>query len=444
MTTATSTPPSPPAAATSPAARNKPNSRFRWLISATRFVFDWVPITARGLLLLGIAWAGWYIGDKHRDVVLISASLVLAGWVAAAAVLVLLAGLWLRLRPERVPEEPLRLETDQPSATGYKPGWLSLLPVLQLDVAWSDPPGVEAAIRRRGLRLVEEVTPRRRGEFAAVRRIVRVTDLFGVAGVRVRRRWACPVHVLPGTGGVEAVPVPLNYQDGEGIAHPDGALKGDRVDQRRYTPGDPLKVVLWKAYARTGRLLVRTPERAIDEIDEVRVFLVASDDDGPRPSDEATAGAARAALESAALGRRFTFAADGDNRPADTVPDAIDRIVASGSAHGLGGEGLDRFLAEDPGAAAACLLFVPARPGRWLDLVEHTLRARPGNFQAVIGVDGVPPLSRPRGWTRLFLRSEAAPATMDELTQTCNRLQAAGVEVVVLDRASGRTLDYLA
>jgi uncharacterized protein (DUF58 family) len=409
-----------------------------------RTVLDWFPITPRGLLLLGIAASILYYADSRRDVVLLSAGLIVAGWMAAAVVLVVLAGLWLQVRLSRTPKEPLELEADQACPTGYSPGLAALVPVLSVDISWREPPGVEVATRRRGLRIVEEATARRRGEFACIRRVVRVADLFGLVRVVVRRRWKCPLRVLPSVGGVDALPLPRNLMEGEDMPHPEGGPLGDRVDQRRYEPGDPLKVVLWKALARTGRMLVRTPERALSPVDQLRVFLASSDDAGARPSDEATAGTARAALLANAFGQDYVFGADGDARAADNVRDALDRIVASGAAHGRGGEGLPQFLADAPGAVAACLLFVPARPGRWLALVEHTVRTQPGDYWAVVGVDGPLPPSRPHGWTRLLLCGLDAPATAAELAQTCNRLKAAGVKVLVLDRTAGLILDNLA
>jgi hypothetical protein len=444
MTTAIATPRTAKTARPSSAAPSKPRFRFGWLLLPARTVLDWFPVTPRGLLLLGVCAGALYYADSRRDVVLLSAGLIVAGWMALAAVLVLLAGLWLQLRREVVPEQPLELEAEQPWRTDYSPGLPALLPVLSIDVRWREPLGVEVATRRSGLRIVEEVTAHRRGEYPCVRRVVRVADLFGMVRVVVRRRWARKLRVLPGAGAVDALPLPRNYREGEETAHPEGSLHGDRVDQRRYQPGDPLKVVLWKALARTGRMLVRTPERALSPVDQLRAYLVSSDDAGARPSDEATAGTARAALLANALGDDYVFAADGDARAADNVHDAIDRIVTSGAAHGRGGDGLPRFLDGTAGPVAACLLFVPARPGRWLAIVEYTVRTRPGDYWAVVGIDGPLPACRPKGWVRLVQCGLEEPATAEEVTQTCDRLKAAGIKVLVVDRTAGRIQNEVA
>ena len=50
---------------------------------------------------------------------------------------------------------------------------------------------------------------------------------------------------------------------GDAVSHPAGRQEGELIEMRRYGPGDPLRHVLWKTYARTRRLLVRMHERAI-------------------------------------------------------------------------------------------------------------------------------------------------------------------------------------
>lgn len=413
------------------------HSVLRTIWSILAVAFGWLPITLRGAILLaGLGAAAWFIGLERQDVILKNAAVIVAGWMAISAVLVLVAGLWLQVRPERTPDEPLRLDTLTPTSSGYSPSVVTLLPVLQFDTAWKEPQGIEAAAKLRGVRLVEEVVASQRGVFPSVRRHIRVSDLFGLVRVVVRRRWDREVRVVPAGGSAGAIPAPRSYREGEGEPCPEGGPHGDRVDQRRYTPGDPLKVVLWKAFAKSGRMLVRTPERALEEVDRLRIYFVASDDAG---SDEPTAGVARAALESGAMGREFQFAADGDAATADTVDEAVKRIVASGSAHGRGGEGLARFLAEESDLSGA-ILFLPARPGAWFANVERAVRAQPALYRAIIGVDGIPTRRTSRGLGRLLARKNTG-VTRDELRDTCSRLETLGVEPVIIDRTTGRVVE---
>src|SRR5689334_22968951 len=74
-------------------------------------IVGWVPITARGAILLaGLGSAAWFIGVDRRDLVLISAGCIVAGWMSISVVLVLLASLWLQVRPQRVPPDPLDID----------------------------------------------------------------------------------------------------------------------------------------------------------------------------------------------------------------------------------------------------------------------------------------------------------------------------------------------
>ena len=63
--------------------------------------------------------------------------------------------------------------------------------------------------------------------------------------------------------------------------------------------GDPLRHILWKTFARTRRLLVRMPERAIAPQPITVAFLVAGEHDEP------TASAARLYLERGLVGKFF-------------------------------------------------------------------------------------------------------------------------------------------
>src|SRR5437773_8099985 len=104
------------------------------------------------------------------------------------------------------------------------------------------------------------------------------------------------MRILPWTGGLDHAPMLRSLAGGEEISHPLGELTGDRVDMRRYVAGDPLKLALWKIYARTGVLMVRTPERAIAPTLRVAAYLPSA------IGDEPAAAAARVAIQRGLLG----------------------------------------------------------------------------------------------------------------------------------------------
>src|SRR4029077_19754465 len=93
---------------------------------------------------------------------------------------------------------------------------------------------------------------------AEVVRSIRVSDVFGMARVIFRRRMVMDVRIEWHCGAVKPQQLFSQTNSGDAFSHPDGKPEGDLIEMRRYVPGDPLKLVLWKLYARSGQLLVRT------------------------------------------------------------------------------------------------------------------------------------------------------------------------------------------
>src|SRR5205814_5321723 len=92
---------------------------------------------------------------------------------------------------------------------------------------------------------------------------------------------------------------------GDDEAHPLGQPVGDRIEMRPYVPGDSPRTIAWKIYGRTGKLVVRAPERARIVSPRGCAYQVAG------PHDESTAAVARAVLERGFLGQEWRFGADG-------------------------------------------------------------------------------------------------------------------------------------
>ncbi|MFW6023271.1 MAG: DUF58 domain-containing protein, partial [Myxococcota bacterium] len=267
------------------------------------------------------------------------------------------------------------------------------------------------------------------------RRIV-VQDAFGLARLAVRQRDPLALRVVPDVGALGQMPVLQSFAGGEEHPHPMGLEDGDRIELRRYVPGDPARFIHWKVFGRTRRLVVRMPERALSRARRVVAYLVAGGD------DDATAGAARVATQTGALGADWTFAADGTDGEVRTPVEALEVIVRSVKARAEGAAGLRHFLdrAERQGPAAV-VVFAPPVPGAWLDRVVASARARRGRMRAVIAVDGLRPGGPGPWWRRLLVaaRSEAG-ASLLELEQVVRALEGAGCEVVLLDRPTGKRL----
>lgn len=407
-----------------------------------RSIYGWVPITPLGILVIaGLLYTIRRFTGSNTD--LIIGAVCVGGLVICAmdVLIVIAAAIWFRFwqRPGTA-DDSLTLDVGTRCETGFGFGWASLIPLISIDVRWASPVGVETDLIavRGGLR--EVVRPNKRGRADAITREITIRDWFGIARIRFRRRASLAVHLLPGAGKAAAFELIEQYRPGDTLGHPEGQPMGDYIEMRRYAPGDPLKLVLWKAYARTGNLLVRTPERAVTPTNRMLAYFV------PGDSDEASAGIARAAVEAGTLGNEVIFMAEGAHDPAGSPGEAVDQIIRSVDHQASAGSGLDRFLVrgEEAGTSAA-FLFVPPVAGAWLDRVVETLAAHDGPFQAVIGVDDVEPAREASSWWRLLFHPKTDRAvSVGNLRAVADRLDAAGVLVRIINRNTGESVELSA
>ncbi len=411
-----------------------------------RRVVDLFPLTRLGLLLIaGSAFALFRYGIARMDLILLVVGLVglgLAG-LALLATVVTAVGVHLSWRRRRGTAEALRIECDYPAVTGFSMPTLWWVPFVRLSWRW-EAPVARVRLRRRRRRLHEEVLPLRRG---AVREIVRrfeVRDTFGLARIAWRAHEERAVTLLPSVGALEQMEVVRSLAGGDAMSHPDGPAEGEPIDMRRYNAGDPIKFVLWKVFARSRQLVVRTPERAISPSRQTVAYLVAGDD------DEAAAGAARVALGSGALGADWALGADGDGRVAKQKDVALDVLARSGGARPEErGAGLGRFLEATSSTGGRAMVFVPPRKGPWVERVLSAVRARARTasgaampVELVVCTDGIVRSPRPGRLSRLALRAtdrgDAAVAHAEEVRALLRILGAARVRVVLVDRRAGR------
>jgi hypothetical protein len=409
---------------------------------SVRRISDLVPPTGRGSLVAGASAGVWAFGNHALDYVLFVVGLAGLVLVACASLFVGAAALVLsrRLRPQGVAARSL--EAGSPLRTGFRARSLGAMPLLKLRWEWLWPEGVE--VRPRLLRgwLNEEVVASRRCHVSSVRRRFTLFDVFGLARVAWEVDAAGEVMVLPNVGRLRNMPVIQSMAGGEGIPHPGGAPEGDRMDIRRYVPGDSVRNIMWKTYARTRQLNVRTPERAIARSRKTVAYLVSG------RGDEPAAAAARVAIESGVLGRKWLFGADGaGSEPTDDPGRALVAIARSGSAESaaLAGGGLGGFLdAVSSDGEVHCIVFAPARGGAWLETVLEAARRYPGSLSFVLGTDGVARSARPLLWRRLLLSAEPEAGTpAAELAGVLRRLSGAGSEALVVDRLSGRPYGHV-
>lgn len=429
------------AAAAGPRLRWAARAARRWLRAASRFV----PLTPLGVAsLLALLLTSWINGlpllfsaspadgGGHPDRIVQVLCLGGLAMLLLCFLLVLTTTGWLLARMPAA-EEALILEAGTPLRTGFRLGRPSRNALIRIAVAWEELPHVRAELLPARGGTEERATAAARDYWDSVLRCFTVSDVFGLTRLAIRRRFPQVVRCLPEFSAAPQFTLPVQYQPGDQIGHPEGQPVGDFVEMRRYAAGDPLKLILWKAYARTGKVLVRAPERAVSPTQRTLAYLVAG------PGDEPSAGIARSALASDALGTEVVFSADGAAHPAAARSEAIDQILFSVRDRHDGAVGLDRFLGQGESAGtAACVLFIPCRRGAWLERAVGALLAHRGPFQAVLGLDG-PPLADARSpwWRRLLLHASIGEQPRaGEIRAIRKALRKAACEVLVVQRRS--------
>lgn len=410
----------------------------RRLVRAERRFSDWLPITPLGLsIAIFAALVLKLFAYPEMDLVLLVVGYGCLGLVGIAALLVTGGAIRLKLvsRHYRGPDERT-LETGRSLPTGLSLPSLALVPFVLVWWEWLSPKGAGVALRARGLRLEEDVHLEERGFVRGIERRIVVQDVFGLARIAIRHEDPARLTVLPSSGALKEMPVLVTLAGGDEMPHPMGVEDGDRVELRRYAPGDPARFIHWKVYARARKLVVRVPERALTRARRTIAYLVAG------PGDEPVAGAARVAVESGTLGAEWVFGADGTAGDASEPGPAVDRIVRSIEAREEGALGLRAFIerAEKTGPASL-VLFVPPVPGPWLDRVIAILRHRAHRTRVIVATDGVDAQAEPPRWRRLLARSAERRGThAEDLDAVVRALAGARVEVLVLDRATGKKL----
>jgi hypothetical protein len=365
------------------------------------------------LLLAGAALA-WALTRVDLVVSVVAATGIAA--VAVSSIAVSIAALRTRARLTGRRGEPLVLEEGTARPTGFAVRWPVWVPWVELSWSWIEP--IAEVQLGPGPLLRERVTPRRRATVTEVVRRIVVTDAFGLARIALNVRERRDVRVLPAMGRLGGAPLSGGPSAGTVQAHPDGRAAGERVDSRQYAPGDPARRVQWKTFARTGELVVRTPERAFEPAEQTVAYLIAG------PGDDAAAGAARAALERGELGAGVALGADGAGWSTDPLQH-LDTVLRS---H-VGASSLSELI--DATNPRRLVVFAPGSPGPWLDRLAAS--APPDlELVVVLGVDG---LSRPATPHRLLLPEPAQGITAADLTATLRRL---GGDVRIADRVVGK------
>lgn len=411
----------------------------RWL----RPVVDLFPLTSVGLVVLGCSLVALlYYGLRRIDLILLVVGAVGTALVALAVLTTVVGALvaWRSVR-HRPTDELGKLECGYPSRTGFWLPYLWYVPLVDVRWIWIHPEA-QVRTRRSGARLFEEVIASRRGEVREVVRRFEVGDIFGLCQIRFWVGERRPVRFAPSRGNLQHIEIVRGMSGGDELSHPEGPTSGDPYDLRRYQAGDPIKLMLWKVFARTRMAVVRTPERAISPARKTVAYLVTGD------LDEPAAGAARVAAENGSLGEDWVLGADGSGDVAMTPAQAVDILTRSGHARPeAGGAGLGEFFARaSTGSVGRTVVFVPGTPGPWIDKVKAACSGHRGRVEFVVGIDGLEQ-GPEQSWWRSLLTGESRPrhgagsvdpVRIGELNEVIEGIGGGRSKVVVVDRVDGR------
>lgn len=149
--------------------------------------------------------------------------------------------------------------------------------------------GVMGSISGQNKRIITDtITLPYRGEYHCRGFQITYGDILGLTKIRWFAESNFSLKGYPPE--IEIAPLPImaaSAQIGDTETAADHRT-GDLFDLRAYRPGDSLKRILWKVYARSGDLIVREPEPAIIPEGEVEIFIIA------RTMDDIVASAALA------------------------------------------------------------------------------------------------------------------------------------------------------
>ncbi len=393
------------------------------------------PLSPAGLGLLALALGVLAFGRARMDIVLTLAGLF---WIALAAVTGLVtcaAAFALHASARRIEAAgPLRTTEGAVTPTGFAVRRWPIPLAARPEVRWVTPAG-EAVLERSGHDWRERLRPGSRARSTHVIREFVQEDLLGLWRVRGRLAESRPVLVLPDTGRLTAAELAACLSSGDLLSYPWGPAKGDPIDSRPYTHSDPARLILWKVYARTRHLLVRSPEQARSPDLRPLVYLVAGED------DEAAAGVVRVFIESRLLGDGARFAADGHPVPSTEPDDALDAVCGSAAHRGRGAMDLAAALSHPTvDATDPVLVVAPARRGPWTARLEAAIARAPDRFVVLLAGDAAPPAAPARSWRAwVFRRPAASGPSWDAMLELARRFGARGAKVALADRTSGRT-----
>jgi hypothetical protein len=199
---------------------------------------------------------------------------------------------------------------------------------------------------------------------------------------------------------------------------------------RRYQAGDPLRYILWRVFARSRKLRVRSPEPAVVEEQEMFLYFITGQ------KDDESASLTRTVLSTfSESDTELHFCADGSNRVVHNAVDGVDDVVESVRHRSKGGETMLEIVKQIPKQASYhCFMMVPRSKGVWLEHVREFCAStglKPNFVMAVKAAEISKKASLAR---RLLCNEEVQRQEVMERIEICEELAKYGdVQLVDID-----------
>ena len=420
------------------------------LVALLRRLAGLFPLTLQGIItLLLTAYALRVYGYGSMVLVVFSLAICALAILIFSLFCCVISGIFIQRRvrtslKQLARVEPINVEAGYPNETGFTLPALNYFPLIKLSWKMIYPDHVETRLRvSPDGELLEEIVPDKRCKTDRVTRQFTVSDVLGFCRYSWLQKQDISCTALPSTNTVKPLPLLRSLTAEDGIPNPSGDPDGDRMEIRPYVPGDSVRNIMWKVFARSRQLNVRLAEKSVFHSNRTVAYLLSSD------NDEAAAAVARVALETGALGDDWAFSADGSETPADTLPSALDAIAKSRAIDSTLSYGLDEFLSQSVGQTGAhCILFAGAEFAPWFEQLKKTIARFPGHFSLVLATDGFSDGEPKKLWQRLLIQDDKTVSQEQEsagsradLLKLLTALGQLVESTIVVDRKTGLSFD---
>ena len=428
------------------------DSKQSLLLTGIRRLAALFPLTLQGVITLSLtAYVLSAYGYGAMDLVVFSLAICALSILIFSLFCAVISGIFIQKRIQRrlqnssSPSDAIKLEAGFPNETGFCLPAINYFPLVKLSWQIVFPDYMETRIKiSSDKQLVEEIIPYKRCKTSRITRQFVVSDVLGFCRYSWQQVQEISCTALPRTNTVKPLPLLRSLTAEDGIPNPSGDPDGDRMEIRPYVPGDSVRNIMWKVYARNRQLNVRLAEKSVFHSNRTVAYLLSSD------NDEAAAAVARVALELGALGEDWAFGADGSELPCENLPTALDAIAMSRAIETRYGYGLDNFLTLTAAQSGVhCIVFAAAEAAPWAAMLGKTIARFGGRFSLVLATDGFNDAQRLPIWRRLLLKSANDNSNNPEtggsradLLKLLTELGQLVESTVVVDRKTGFSFDH--